>query len=94
LQRYAQLQDVSGTQSLSAEDSQVVKRAQRIQQFLTQPFFVAEAYTDIPGEYVKVEDTIQGFKELLEGHYDDVPVEAFWFVGTIDHALAKAQKNV
>lgn len=94
LQRYAQLQKATDVQGLSAEDSQVVKRAQRIQWFLTQPFFVAEAYTDIPGEYVKVEDTIQGFKELLEGLYDDVPVEAFWFVGTVDQALARAQKNV
>ena len=58
----------------------------------SQPFFVAEAYTDVPGEYVRVEDTIKGCKELLEGRYDDVPDEAFWFVGTVEQALEKGKR--
>ena len=77
---------------LSEEDQQVIRRAQKVQQFLTQPFFVAEAYTDIPGEYVRVEDTIRGCKELLEGRYDDVPDKAFWFVGTVEQALEKGKR--
>jgi F-type H+-transporting ATPase subunit beta len=85
LQRYAT------SQATSAEDQQMVKRAQRVQLFLTQPFFVAEAFTDIPGEFVPLTETLKGCKELLEGRYDDVPVEAFRFVGTIEQALAKAK---
>jgi F-type H+-transporting ATPase subunit beta len=85
LQRYAT------SQATSAEDQQMVKRAQRVQLFLTQPFFVAEAFTDIPGEFVPLAETLKGCKELLEGRYDDVPVEAFRFVGTIEQALAKAK---
>ena len=69
----------------------MVKRAQRMQFFLTQPFFVAEAFTDIPGEFVPLAETLKGCKDLLEGRYDDVPVEAFRFVGTIEQALAKAR---
>lgn len=94
LRRYYDLQNVLANQStngLSDEDTQVVKRASRIQQFLTQPFFVAEPYTDRPGEYVSISETIQGFKELLEGRYDDVPEQAFSYVGTIEQALAKSQ---
>jgi F-type H+/Na+-transporting ATPase subunit beta len=85
LQRYAT------SQATSTEDQQMVKRAQRVQLFLTQPFFVAEAFTDIPGEFVPLAETLKGCKELLEGRYDDVPVEAFRFVGTIEQALAKAK---
>ncbi len=85
LQRYAT------SQATSAEDQQMVKRAQRVQLFLTQPFFVAEAFTDIPGEFVPLAETLKGCKELLEGRYDDVPVEAFRFAGTIEQALAKAK---
>ena len=85
LQRYAT------SQATSAEDHQMVKRAQRVQLFLTQPFFVAEAFTDIPGEFVPLAEMLKGCKALLEGRYDDVPVEAFRFVGTIEQALAKAK---
>jgi F-type H+-transporting ATPase subunit beta len=92
LQRYMELQDVQDTEALSPLERQVLIRGQRVQKFCTQPFFVAEAYTDIPGEYVPVTTTIQNFKDLLAGRYDDVPVEAFSFVGTIAQALAKAQK--
>ena len=77
---------------LSEEDQQVIRRARKVQQFLTQPFFVAEAYTDVPGESVRVEDTIKGCRELLEGRYDDVPDEAFWFVGTVEQALEKGKR--
>jgi len=70
-----------------------LKRAARIQQFLTQPFFVAEPYTEVPGEYVRLADTLSGFKALLEGRYDDLPEQAFAFVGTIEQALAKASKK-
>lgn len=92
LQRYMELQDVRDTEALPAEDRQVLTRGQRVQKFCTQPFFIAEAYTDIPGEYVPVATTMQNFKDLLAGRYDDVDVEAFYFVGDIRQALAKAQK--
>ncbi len=92
LQRYTELQDVQDMGALSAEDRRVLTRGQRVQKFFMQPFFVAEAYTDIPGEYVPVATTIQNFKELLAGRYDDIPTEAFSFVGTIAQALAKATK--
>lgn len=85
------LQNYVSSQSAATEDQQMVKRAQRLQQFLTQPFFVAEAFTDIPSEFVPLAGTLRGCKELLEGRYDDVPVEAFNFVGTIEQALAKAK---
>ena len=98
LRRYCELVGKEGAAEaeeagkLSEEDQQVIRRAQKVQQFLTQPFFVAEAYTDIPGEYVRVEDTIRGCKELLEGRYDDVPDKAFWFVGTVEQALEKGKR--
>ena len=92
LQRYMELHDVQDTEGLSPADRQILTRGQRVQQFCTQPFFIAEAYTDIPGEYVPVATTIQNFKDLLAGRYDDIPVEAFSFVGDIRQALAKAQK--
>ena len=92
LLRYTELQDVQDTEALSPTDRQVLIRGQRVQKFFMQPFFVAEAYTDIPGEYVNLATTIQNFKELLAGRYDDIPVEAFSFVGTIAQALAKATK--
>jgi F-type H+-transporting ATPase subunit beta len=85
-------QALQGSQKLSPADEQAVKRAARIQQFLTQPFFIAEAYTEVPGEYVALADTIAGCKALLEGHYDNLPEQAFTFVGTIDQAIAKASK--
>ncbi len=92
LQRYMELQDVQDTAALSPADRQILTRGQRVQQFCTQPFFIAEAFTDIPGEYVPVATTMQNFKDLLAGRYDDISVEAFSFVGTIAQALAKAQK--
>ena len=85
------LQNYVSSSSDTGEDQQMVRRAQRLQQFLTQPFFVAEAFTDIPGEFVPFADTLRGCKELLEGRYDDVHVEAFNFVGTIEQALMKAK---
>ena len=96
LQRYKELQDIIailGIDELSDEDKLVVSRARKIQRFLTQPFFVAEQFTNVPGKYVSVADTIRGFKEILEGKHDSVPEQAFYMVGTIEEALEKA-KNI
>jgi F0F1-type ATP synthase beta subunit len=90
LLRYAELETLE-LQDLSDANKQVLRRAQRIQKFFTQPFFVAEAYTDIPGEYVKIAETVSGFKDLLAGRYDDLPEQAFYFVGRIDEAIEKAK---
>ena len=92
LGRYTTLQEQAEAGQLSSSDESAWKRAQRVQFFLTQPFFVAEAYTDLPGAYLPISQTIQSFKDLLEGRYDDVPAQAFYFVGTIEQALAKAGK--
>jgi F-type H+-transporting ATPase subunit beta len=97
LQRYKDLQDIIailGMDELSAEDKQLVARARKIQRFLSQPFFVAEVFTGSPGKYVKLEDTIRGFKEIVEGKHDDIPEQAFYMVGTIEEALEKAKKLV
>jgi len=94
LQRYRDLREIIailGIDELSDEDKLVVARARKIQFFLTQPFHVAEVFTGTPGAYVKVEDTVRGFKGLVEGAYDDVPEQAFYMVGTIDEALEKAK---
>ncbi len=91
LQRNSELRDVAESKELAQEDQEVVKRAQKIHLFFTQPFFVAEAYTDVPGEYVLVEETVRSFTDLLEGRYDEVPVEAFRFVGAIEQALARGK---
>src|ERR671926_64119 len=94
LQRYKDLQDIIailGIDELSDEDRLVVARARKIQRFLSQPFFVAEAFTAQPGVYVKLEDTIKGFQEILEGKHDDLPEQAFYMVGTIEDAVAKAR---
>ena len=94
LQRYGALQDliaILGVEELSEEDKIVVRRARRLQRFLSQPFFVAEAYTSIPGRYVPLGDTIRGFREIVEGRHDEVPEQAFFMVGTIDEALKKAR---
>jgi F-type H+/Na+-transporting ATPase subunit beta len=93
LRQYADLETLE-RQELSDANTQALRRAQRIQKFFTQPFFVAEAYTDIPGEYVKVEETVRGFKELLAGRYDDLPEQAFYFVGGIDEAVAKGHTSL
>jgi F-type H+-transporting ATPase subunit beta len=93
LQRYGALQDliaILGVEELSDEDKIVVRRARRLQRFLSQPFFVAEAYTSIPGRYVSLADTIRGFREIVEGQHDEVPEQAFFMVGTIAEALEKA----
>ncbi len=95
LQRYKDLQDIIailGMEELSEEDKQTVSRARKIQRFLSQPFFVAEQFTGTPGKYVRVADTIRSFKEILEGKCDDMPEQAFYMVGAIEEARAKAEK--
>lgn len=95
LQRYKELQDIIailGMDELSDEDRQSVSRARRIQRFLSQPFFVAEGFTGTPGKYVKLEDTIRGFREILDGQHDDLPEQAFYMVGGIEEAREKAEK--
>ncbi|MFH1736878.1 MAG: F0F1 ATP synthase subunit beta [Actinomycetota bacterium] len=95
LQRYKDLQDIIailGVDELSEEDKILVKRARRIQQFLSQPLFVAEKFTGRPGKYVKLEDTIKGFKEIVDGKHDDLPEQAFSMVGTIEEAVERAKE--
>jgi F-type H+-transporting ATPase subunit beta len=95
LQRYKDLQDVIailGIEELSDEDQTTVGRAQRMQRYLTQPFFVAEVFTGFPGKYVPVAETVRGFKEILEGKHDELPIQAFYMVGTIDEAVEKGKK--
>ncbi len=95
LQRYKDLQDIIailGVEELSEEDKLIVARARKIQRFLSQPFHVAEEFTGRPGRYVPVEETVRGFKELVEGLHDDKPEQAFYMVGTIDEAIEKAKE--
>ncbi len=95
LQKYKDLQDIIailGMDELSEEDKLIVSRARKIQRFLSQPFHVAEEFTGTKGRYVKLEDTIRGFKELVEGKYDDLPEQAFYMVGTIEEAVEKAKR--
>ncbi|HAY34627.1 MAG TPA: F0F1 ATP synthase subunit beta [Bacteroidetes bacterium] len=95
LQTYKDLQDIInilGIDELSDEDKLNVARARKIQKFLSQPFFVAEQFTNLPGKYVKLEDTIKGFKGIINGEYDDLPENAFYLVGTIEEAVEKAKK--
>jgi F-type H+-transporting ATPase subunit beta len=95
LQRYKDLQDIIailGIDELSDEDKLTVSRARKIQRFLTQPFFVAEVFTGSPGKYVKIEDNVRGFKEILEGKHDSLPEQAFYMVGTIEEAVENAKK--
>ena len=95
LQRYKDLQDIIailGMDELSDEDKLVVARARKIQRFLSQPFFVAEAFTGQPGRYVSIKETIRGFRELMEGKCDDMPEQAFFMVGTIDEAREKSDR--
>jgi len=95
LQRYKDLQDIIailGMDELSEEDKITVGRARRLQKFLSQPFFVAEVFTGFPGKYVKLADTIKGFREILEGKHDDLPEQAFYMVGTIEEARENAEK--
>jgi F-type H+-transporting ATPase subunit beta len=95
LQTYKELQDIIailGMDELSEKDKLVVARARKMQRFLSQPFHVAEAFTGNPGKYVKLEDTIRGFKEIVEGKHDDLPEQAFYMVGGIEEAVEKAKK--
>ena len=95
LQRNKELQDIIailGMDELSEEDKQTVRRARRIQRFLSQPFFVAEVFTGTPGKYVRIQDTIKGFQEIIEGRHDDLPEQAFYMVGSIEEAVEKAKK--
>jgi len=95
LQRYKDLQDIIailGMEELSEEDKLTVSRARKIQRFLSQPNFVAEQFTGVPGKYVRIADTIRSFKEILDGKHDDLPEQAFYMVGTIEEARAKAEK--
>jgi F-type H+-transporting ATPase subunit beta len=94
LQRYKDLQDIIailGMDELSDEDKLVVQRARKVERFLSQPMNVAEAFTGQPGVYVRVEETIKGFQEIIEGKHDELPEQAFYMVGTIDEALMKAR---
>jgi F-type H+-transporting ATPase subunit beta len=95
LQRYKDLQDIIailGIDELTDEDKLIVSRARKIQRFLSQPNFVAEQFTGTPGEYVKLEDTIKGFQEILDGKHDELPEQAFYMVGTIEKAVEKAER--
>ncbi|MFQ9614513.1 MAG: F0F1 ATP synthase subunit beta, partial [Clostridium butyricum] len=94
LEKYKQLQDIIailGVDELGDEDKAVVARARRIQRFLSQPFTVGEQFTGMPGKYVPIKETIRGFKEILEGKYDDLPESAFLFAGTIEDVIEKAK---
>ncbi|HMF99629.1 MAG TPA: F0F1 ATP synthase subunit beta, partial [Gemmatimonadaceae bacterium] len=95
LQRYKVLQDIIailGMDELSDEDKVVVTRARKVERFLSQPFHVAEQFTGSPGRYVKIADTVKGFKDINEGKYDDIPEQAFYMKGTIDEVLEAAEK--
>lgn len=94
LQKYRDLQDIIailGMEELSDEDKLIVARARKIQRFLSQPFFVAEVFTGSPGKYVPLAETLRGFREILDGKHDDLPEQAFYMVGSIDEAVAKAK---
>ncbi|GAG21049.1 unnamed protein product, partial [marine sediment metagenome] len=95
LQRYKDLQDIIailGIEELSEEDKLTVARARKIQRFLSQPMFVTEAFTGRKGKYVPIEETVRGFKELLEGKHDALPEQAFYMVGTIDEAVKESKR--
>ncbi len=94
LQRYKDLQDIIailGIEELSDEDKQIVARARRIERFLSQPMFTAEQFTNLPGQYVPLSETVRGFREILDGKHDDLPEQAFYMVGNIDMAVEKAR---
>jgi F-type H+-transporting ATPase subunit beta len=95
LQRYKDLQDIIailGIEELSDEDRLIVGRARRMERFLSQPFFVAEAFTGQPGRYVSLRETVRGFREIVDGKHDQLPEQAFYMVGGIDEAVAKAEQ--
>jgi F-type H+-transporting ATPase subunit beta len=96
LQRNKELQDIIailGMDELSEDDKLLVARARKIERFLSQPFFVAEVFTNRPGKYVPLKDTIRGFSEILDGKHDDLPEQAFYMVGTIDEAVEAAKQQ-
>jgi F-type H+-transporting ATPase subunit beta len=96
LQRYKELQDIIailGIDELSDEDKIVVQRARKVERFLSQPFFVAEAFTGSPGKYVPVEETVRSFKEIVEGDHDDLPERAFYMKGSIDEVTEEAKSG-
>jgi F-type H+-transporting ATPase subunit beta len=95
LQRYKELQDIIailGMDELSETDKQTVARARKIQRFLSQPFFVAQTFTGTPGKYVKLKDTVRGFRDLVDGKYDHIPEQAFYMCGGIEDVIAKAEQ--
>jgi F-type H+/Na+-transporting ATPase subunit beta len=95
LQRYKDLQDIIailGIEELPEEDKQIVARARKIEKFLSQPMYVAEQFTGLAGKYVKIADTVRGFKEIVEGKHDEIPEQAFYMVGTIEEVLEKNEK--
>ena len=95
LQKYKSLQDIIailGMDELSEEDKLTVARARKIQKFLSQPFHVAEVFTNIPGQFVQLEDTVKSFKAVVDGEYDHLPEAAFYMVGGIDQVIEKAKK--
>ena len=95
LQRYKDLQDIIailGVDELSDDDKLIVARARKIQKFLSQPFHVAEQFTGFPGKYIKLADTIKGFKEIVEGKHDELPEQAFYMQGTIEDVIEKAKQ--
>ena len=96
LQRYKDLQDIIailGLDELSDEDKLIVSRARKIQKFFSQPFFVAAQFTGLEGKYVKLEDTVQGFREIVDGKHDDLPEQAFYMVGTIEEAIEEERRR-
>jgi F-type H+-transporting ATPase subunit beta len=95
LQKYKDLQDIIailGMDELSDEDKITVARARRIQRFLSQPFHVAEVFTGTPGKYVKLEDTVRSFREIIDGKHDDLPEQAFYMVGSVEEARERAEE--
>jgi F-type H+-transporting ATPase subunit beta len=97
LQRYTELQDIIailGMEELSEDDRKVVSRARRVQRFMSQPFHVAEQFTGMPGKFVNIEDTIKGFNMILNGDLDYLPESAFSYVGTIEEAIEKGEKEL
>ncbi|HEX8948744.1 MAG TPA: F0F1 ATP synthase subunit beta, partial [Dissulfurispiraceae bacterium] len=95
LQRYKELQDIIailGMEELAEDDKLIVSRARKIQRFLSQPFAVAEVFTGRPGKYVKLEDTIKGFKAIADGQYDDIPEQAFYMAGAIEEVEERAKQ--
>jgi F-type H+-transporting ATPase subunit beta len=96
LQRYKDLQDIIailGIDELSEEDKLIVSRARKIERFFSQPFFVAEQFTGIPGVYVPLRETVRGFREILDGQYDDIPEDAFMMAGTIEDVIKEAEER-